>query len=138
MKKVVIALLMLFVVGSVSARKENAGFPFYPEKATLISHPDNLMTHCASTIIRKNGDVFISQIRDQKNNHEDPKNKTIEVAISKFNIRKVATEKVTHTTLLKVGGQVGNFKQADGMPPYDTFLFNAEDKVRCIFFGYGD
>lgn len=137
MKRFVIAVLMLLVVGSVSARKEGAGFPFYPEKATLISHPDNLMTHYASTIIRKNGDVFVGQIRDQKNNHEDPKNKTIEVAISKFNIKRVATDKVTHTTVLKVGGQVGNFKQADGVPPYDTFLFDAGDKVRCLFFGYG-
>lgn len=138
MKRIVIAVLMLLVVGSVSARKEGAGFPFYPEKATLISHPDNLMTHCATTIIRKNGDVFVGQIRDQKNNHEDPKNKTIEVAVSKFNIKRVATDKVTHTTLLKVGGQVGNFKQADGVPPYDTFLFDAGDKVRCLFFGYGE
>ena len=31
MKRIVIAVLMLLVVGSVSARKEGAGFPFDPK-----------------------------------------------------------------------------------------------------------
>ena len=137
MKRIVSLLILVVVVmGAAVARRGGAGFPFYPEKATLISHPDNRMTHCASTIIRKSGDVFVAQIRDQKHNHEDPKNKTIEVAISKFNLRNVRTDKVEHTTVLSVGGSIGGFKQSDNMPPYDPFLFDAGDKVRCALYGY--
>lgn len=138
MKRFVVVVMMMLALGSVSARKGGALFPFEPEKAMLVSHPDNQMTHCASTVIRKNGDVFVGQIRDQKNNHEDPSNSTIEVAISKFNLRNLNSAKVTHTTVVRAGGQIGNFKQADGVPPYDTFLFDAGDKIRCLFFGYGD
>ena len=138
MKRFVVVAMLLLAVGVASARKGNGGFPFDPDRAMLVSHPDNKMTHCASTVIRKNGDVFVSQIRDQKNNHEDPKNNTIEVAISKFNLRNQKSEKVAHTTVVRAGGQVGNFKQAEGVPPYDTFLFDAGDKIRCLFFGYGD
>ena len=117
MKRVVVALMVaLLAVGFASARKGGASFPFDPKEAVLVSHPDNLMSHTTSTVIRKNGDVFVGHIRDQKHNHEDGKSSSIEVVISKFNLKNLKAPRITYTTVMSVGGQLGSFKQSDTMP----------------------
>lgn len=138
MKRVIVVMMFLLAVGVVSARKGGASFPFDPKEAVLVSHPDNLMSHTTSTVIRKNGDVFVGHIRDQKRNHEDGKSSSIEVVISKFNLKNLKSPRVTYTTVMSVGGQLGDFKQSDRMPTYDPFLFDAGDKLRCLFYGYGE
>ena len=129
------ALLAIFGLASLvaSAREPKSLFPFNVEDGVVISDPANKMSHASATLINKKGDVFVTHIRDCQNNHEDPSNLTIDLALSKFNIKKYKSGKIEHSVLLKTGGSIGEFKQDSNYPPYDVFLMDLGDKIRCIF-----
>ncbi|MBQ3260762.1 MAG: hypothetical protein IJA66_06680 [Alistipes sp.] len=129
------ALFILLVLASLvaSARGPKTLFPFNVEDGVVISDPANKMSHASATLINKKGDVFVAHIRDCQNNHEDPSNLTIDLALSKFNIKKYKSGKIEHSVLLQTGGSIGEFKQDANIPPYDPFLLDLGDKIRCVF-----
>lgn len=95
------------------------------------------MTHYTSTLVQKGGEMWIAYFRDLYNNVEDPRYTTIEMMLSRFDIKKWQSPKIKHSSLVKVGSTIGSFTQGNHAP-YDPILFDAGDKVRCIYQAYED
>jgi hypothetical protein len=80
------------------------------------------MSHCASTAILSNGEVWCAYYRDLEGNVEAPVNTSIEIVLSRFNIEKWQSPEITHTTLFKAGDKLGDFTQGN-YAAYDPVLF---------------
>ena len=120
------------VITLVTACKSTSTAPLIStEGATLISQAENKMSHCASTVIRPNGEVWCAYYRDLVGNVEDPVNTSIEIVLSRFNINEWQSPEITHTTLFKAGDTLGDFTQGD-YAAYDPILFEVNGAMRCI------
>ncbi len=137
MKRIVFFAIAAIMAFSASARAPQAVCPIDATKATLISDPNNQMTHYTSTHITDKGEIWIAYYRDLNNNVEDPNNLTIEMVLSRFDIKKWQSPKIKHSSLLKVGGTIGSFNQGNSAP-YDPILFDANGKVLCIYQAWED
>ena len=137
MKRIVFFAIAAIMAFSASARAPQAVCPIDATKATLISDPNNQMTHYTSTHITDKGEIWIAYYRDLKNNVEDPNNLTIEMVLSRFDIKKWRSPKIKHSSLLTVGGNIGSFNQGNSAP-YDPILFVANGKVLCIYQAWED
>ncbi len=135
MKRTLFLLITLFAINIVVARSPRTNFPIDASKASLISDARNLMTHTSSVHITEKGEVWALYYRDLHNHIENPKFSTVELMLSRFNIKKWQSPQVEHTVLLKAGGSIGSFKQQSNRPPYDPKFFVADGKIRCIFSG---
>lgn len=135
MKRIVLLAILALATLSSSAHAPKSDFPIDATKATLISDPNNQMTHYTSTHITDKGEIWIAYFRDLKNNIEDPKELTIEMVMSRFDIKKWRSPKIKHSSLLTVGGNIGSYNQGNSAP-YDPILFDAGDKVICIYQAY--
>ena len=118
-------------VVSFTACHSSSTSPLSAEEATLISEAGNKMSHCASTAIRSNGEVWCAHYRDLEGNVEDPVNTTIEIVLSRFDISEWQSPTIRHTTLFKAGDRLGDFSQGN-YAPYDPILFEVEGTMRCI------
>ena len=107
------------------------------EGATLISQPENKMSHCASTHIFPNGEVWVAHYRDLEGNVEDPVNTSIEIVLSRFDIDEWQSPTIRHTTLFKAGDRLGDFTQGN-YAAYDPILFEVEGAMRCIVQAFED
>ena len=137
MKRFILILAVSCFTLSAAAKAPKSTFPIDATKATLISDPDNQMTHYTSTHVTKDGEIWIAYFRDLKNNVEDPNELTIEMVLSRFDIKKWRSPKIKHSSLLKVGGTIGSYNQGNSAP-YDPILFDAGDKITCIYQAYED
>lgn len=137
MKRFILILAVSCFTLSAAAKAPQSGFPIDATKATLISDPNNQMTHYTSTHITDKGEIWIAYYRDLKNNVEDPNNLTIEMVLSRFDIKKWRSPKIKHSSLLTVGGNIGSFNQGNSAP-YDPILFAANGKVLCIYQAWED
>ena len=137
MKRIALLAIVVLVTLSASARAPQAVCPIDATKATLISDPNNQMTHYTSTHVTDKGEIWIAYFRDLNNNVEDPSYITIEMVLSRFDIKKWRSPKIKHSSLLKVGGTIGSYNQGNSAP-YDPILFDAGDKVICIYQAYED
>ena len=137
MKRFILILAASCFTLSAAAKAPQSGFPIDATKATLISDPNNQMTHYTSTHITDKGEIWIAYYRDLKNNVEDPNNLTIEMVLSRFDIKKWQSPKIKHSSLLTVGGNIGSFNQGNSAP-YDPILFAANGKVLCIYQAWED
>ena len=137
MKRIVFFAIAAIMAFSASARAPQAVCPIDATKATLISDPNNQMTHYTSTHITDKGEIWIAYFRDLNNNVEDPSNITIEMVLSRFDIKKWRSPKIKHSSLLTVGGNIGSFNQGNSAP-YDPILFAANGKVLCIYQAWED
>lgn len=124
-------LLLIVVALGAMACGRGVHCPIDASNATLISEPENLMSHCASTIITEEGEVWCAYYRDLVGNVEDPVNTTIEIVLSRFNIADWQTPQITHTRLFKAGDRLGDFTQGD-YAAYDPVLFDGDGAMRCI------
>lgn len=137
MKRILFILAAGCFALTATAKAPKSDFPIDATKATLISDPNNQMTHYTSTHVTKDGEIWIAYFRDLKNNVEDPNELTIEMVLSRFDIKKWRSPKIKHSSLLKVGGTIGSFNQGNSAP-YDPILFDAGDKITCIYQAYED
>lgn len=137
MKRFILILAASCFTLSAAARAPQSDFPIDATKATLISDPNNQMTHYTSTHVTKDGEIWIAYFRDLNNNVEDPSYITIEMVLSRFDIKSWRSPKIKHSSLLKVGGTIGSYNQGNSAP-YDPILFDAGDKVICIYQAYED
>ena len=130
--------ICLAVATLLVAACQSSNAPLIPtEGATLISQPENKMSHCASTVIRPNGEVWCAYYRDLVGNVEDPINTTIEIVLSRFNISKWQSPEIVHTTLFKAGDKLGDFTQGN-YAAYDPILFEVDGAMRCIVQAFED
>lgn len=134
-KRALLTLVVVVVTLSTTARTRVAEFPIDATKASLVSEPTNLMTHTSAVHITDKGEVWTLYYRDQTNHIENPKFSTIELMLSRFDIKKWKSPKVEHTVLLKAGGSIGKFTQQDNRPPYDPKFFIDKNTIRCLFTG---
>ena len=109
----------------------NGRCPIDASRATLVSESENLMSHCVSTIITNEGEVWCAYYRDLAGNVEDPVNTTIEIVLSRFSIESWQSPQITHTRLFKAGDKLGDFTQGD-YAAYDPVLFDGDGAMRCI------
>ena len=137
MKRIALLAIVVLVTLSASARTPQAVCPIDATKATLISDPNNQMTHYTTTHITDKGEMWIAYYRDLNNNVEDPSNLTIEMVLSRFDIKKWRSPKIKQSSLVKVGGNIGSFNQGNSAP-YDPILFAANGKVLCIYQAFED
>ena len=136
--KGVINVICLAVVTLFVTACQNSSRPLISaEGATLVSQPENKMSHCASTVIRPNGEVWCAYYRDLVGNIEDPVNTSIEIVLSRFNINEWQSPKILHTTLFKAGDRLGDFTQGD-YAAYDPILFEVDGVMRCIVQAFED
>ena len=120
------------VVATIATACHSTTAVLFPtEKAVLISQAENKMSHCASTVIRPDGEVWCAYYRDLVGNVEDPVNTSIEIVLSRFNINEWQSPKITHTTLFKAGDTLGDFTQGN-YAAYDPILFEVDGAMRCI------
>lgn len=130
--------ICLAVATLLVAACQSSNAPLIPtEGATLISQPENKMSHCASTVIRPNGEVWCAYYRDLVGNVEDPINTTIEIVLSRFNISEWQSPEIVHTTLFKAGDKLGDFTQGN-YAAYDPILFEVDGAMRCIVQAFED
>ena len=125
------AICLAVVAVCVTACQSSCAPLITAEDATLISQPENKMSHCASTVIRSNGEVWCAYYRDLVGNVEDPINTTIEIVLSRFDINEWQSPEIVHTTLFKAGDKLGDFTQGD-YAAYDPILFEVDGAMRCI------
>lgn len=124
--------ICLAVVATIATACHSTTAVLFPtEKAVLISQAENKMSHCASTAIRPDGEVWCAHYRDLVGNVEDPVNTTIEIVLSRFNINEWQSPKIAHTTLFKAGDKLGDFTQGN-YAAYDPILFEVDGAMRCI------
>ena len=95
--------LALIALSLFSACASHSVSIFDADKAVLVSDPENRMSHCASTHIFPDGEVWVAHYRDLEGNVEDPVNTTIEIVLSRFNIEEWQSPKIRHTQLFKAG-----------------------------------
>jgi hypothetical protein len=97
----------------------------------VVSDPNNLMSHCASTHIFPDGEVWVTHYRDCEGNIEDPIKLSIEIVLSRFDIKEWQSPKIRHTHLFKAGERLGDFQQGE-YAAYDPVLFEVDGTMRCI------
>lgn len=124
-------LILIVVAFTAMACSTSKCCPIDAGNATLVSEPENLMSHCASTIITNEGEVWCAYYRDLAGNVEDPVNTTIEIVLSRFSIESWQSPQITHTRLFKAGDKLGDFTQGD-YAAYDPVLFDGDGAMRCI------
>ena len=129
--KGVINGICLAVVALATACQSSSAPLISAEGATLLSQAENKMSHCASTAILSNGEVWCAYYRDLVGNVEDPVNTSIEIVLSRFNIEKWQSPEITHTALFKAGDKLGDFTQGN-YAAYDPVLFEVDGAMRCI------
>ena len=135
--KGVINGICLAVVALATACQSSSAPLISTEGATLISQAENKMSHCASTAILSDGEVWCAYYRDLVGNAEDPVNTTIEIVLSRFNINEWQSPEIAHTTLFKAGDKLGDFAQGN-YAAYDPILFEVNDAMRCIVQAFED
>ena len=126
--KVFTYILPLFLLSACATHSTS---PIDAEKAVVISDPKNLMSHCPSTHIFPDGEVWVAHYRDSVGNIEDPLKLSIEVVLSRFDIKDWQSPEILHTHLFKAGETLGDFTQGD-YAAYDPILFDADGTMRCI------
>lgn len=132
--KVFVYLLALLAFSACTTRSTT---PIDAEKAVLVSDPSNLMSHCASTHIFPNGEVWVAHYRDCDGNIEDPINTSIEIVLTRFDIKEWQSPKISHTRLFKAGAKLGDFQQGD-YAAYDPVLLEVEGAMRCVIQAFED
>ena len=115
----------------LSACASRSASLFDADKAVVVSDPNNLMSHCASTHIFPDGEVWVAHYRDLEGNIEDPVNTSIEIVLSRFDIKEWQSPTIRHTQLFKAGAKLGDFHQGN-YAAYDPVLFEVEGAMRCI------
>ena len=135
--KGVINGICLAAVAFATACQSSSAPLISAEEAVLISQPENKMSHCASTAILSDGEVWCAYYRDLVGNVEDPVNTTIEIVLSRFNINEWQSPEIAHTTLFKAGNRLGDFTQGD-YAAYDPILFEVGGAMRCIVQAFED
>lgn len=128
LRKTRLALVALSLFSACASRSVSL---FDADKAVLVSDPENRMSHCASTHIFPDGEVWVAHYRDREGNVEDPVNTTIEIVLSRFDIEEWQSPKIRHTQLFKAGAKLGDFQQGD-YAAYDPVLFEVNGAMRCI------
>ena len=123
--------ISLVVLTALAACGSHSASPFDAKKATLVSDPENRMSHCASTYIFPDGEVWVAHYRDLEGNIEDPVNTSIEIVLSRFDIKEWQSPTIRHTQLFKAGAKLGDFQQGN-YAAYDPVLFEVEGAMRCI------
>ncbi len=111
--------------------------PIDADKAVVVSDPNNLMSHCASTHIFPDGEIWVAHYRDCEGNIEDPVKLSIEIVLSRFDIKKWQSPEITHTRLFKAGERLGDFQQGQ-YAAYDPVLFEVGGTMRCIIQAFED
>ena len=128
LRRVFIALVALLLLSACASRSASL---FDADKAVVVSDPNNLMSHCASTHIFPDGEVWVAHYRDLEGNIEDPVNTSIEIVLSRFDIKEWQSPTIRHTQLFKAGAKLGDFHQGN-YAAYDPVLFEVEGAMRCI------
>ena len=128
LRKVFIAIVAVFVC---SACTWHSASPIDADSASLVSDPENKMSHCASTHIFPDGEVWVAHYRDLEGNIEDPVKLSIEIVLSRFDIEEWQAPKIRHTRLFKAGAKLGDFQQGQ-YAAYDPVLFEVDGTMRCI------
>ncbi|MBQ5647974.1 MAG: hypothetical protein IIV16_02485 [Alistipes sp.] len=128
LRRVFIALVAICLFSACASHSVSI---FDADKAVLVSGPENRMSHCASTHIFPDGEVWVAHYRDLEGNVEDPVNTTIEIVLSRFNMEEWQSPKIRHTQLFKAGAKLGDFQQGD-YAAYDPVLFEVNGAMRCI------
>ena len=137
MKRFAITILLAFISLSASAQMPRASAPVDATKSVLVSEPDNKMTHAPATLITDKGEVWVAYYCDKVNNVENPSYTTINLMLSRFDIKRWQSPRIKHTRLVAPGEQFEGYKQ-DMFAPYDPVLFKTENGIRCIFQGQED
>ena len=137
MKRIALFVILTLATLSASARTPKCLCPIDASKATLVSEPENKMSHALSTLITDKGEVWVAYYCDKVNNIENPSYVTINLMLSRFDIRKWKSPKISHTRLVSPGEAFDGYTQ-DMYAPYDPVLLKTESGIRCIFQGQED
>ena len=137
MKRIALLAILTLATLSTSAHTPKCWCPIDASKATLVSEPENKMSHALSTLITDKGKVWVAYYCDKVNNVENPSYVTINLMLSRFDIRKWKSPKISHTRLVSPGETFDGYTQ-DMYAPYDPVLLKTESGIRCIFQGQED
>lgn len=126
----------LIALSSVSAIAQ-CTLPFNPAEATMISEPENLMTHAPSIAVSKDGEAYIAYYRDNTQQKEDSNMLSVEMKIVHFPIESWKNPDIKRIDFMKCGDTVGDYTQ-QGRAPYDPILHIDGNHLNCIFSGVVD
>jgi len=132
MKRIIIILGLLLPV-LLPARQKLVS-PLNPSTAVLVSEKDNLMSHCPSTVITEDGQVYVAYYYDKVQAVEDGKTTSIVLTLDNFSIKRLRNPVFERQVIMKYGMAVGDYVQ-ENLPPYDPTLVQQGDKIYVIFQG---
>lgn len=132
-------IISIFAIMAICTAQASAQcvLPFIPSEATMISEPENLMTHCPSIAISKDGEAFIAYYRDASQQKEDANMLSVEMKIVHFPIESWKNPDIKRIDFIKCGDSVGGYTQ-QGRAPYDPILHIDGNRLTCLFSGFVD
>lgn len=109
--------------------------PIDYSESRMVSEPDNLMTHCPSATVVRDGDAYVAYYRDNLQQVEDSQHLSIELKLLHFNIVRWPHSELERKTVMTSNTVVGDFFQGN-RAPYDPVVVEQRDSLLICFEGY--